>query len=70
MLDPENLEDILISLPQTKPSINLSIVFISFLIHIEKVEEDSENFDKLSPKEVVLSALKGECYIFQRVTIY
>lgn len=61
MLDLENLEDFLISLPQTKPSINLSIVFISFLIHIENAKEDLENLDKFSPKDVVLSALKGNC---------
>ena len=60
-LTEDKLEDFLLSLPQSKPVINIVLVYLSILIYgeIEKTNENGNLFEMLTPKILLTAVLKG-----------
>ena len=60
-LPEDKLEDFLLSLPQSKPVINIVLVYLSILIYgeIEKTNENGNLFEMLTPKILLTAVLKG-----------
>ena len=60
-LPEDKLEDFLLSLPQSKPVINIVLVYLSILIYgeIEKTNENGNLFEMLTPKILLTAVFKG-----------
>ena len=60
-LTEDKLEDFLLSLPQSKPVINIVLVYLSILIYgeIEKTNENGNLFEMVTPKILLTAVLKG-----------
>ena len=60
-LPEDKLEDFLLSLPQSKPVINIVLVYLSILIYgeIEKTNENGNLFEMVTPKILLTTVLKG-----------
>ena len=60
-LPEDKLEDFLLSLPQSKPVINIVLVYLSILIYgeIEKTNENGNLFEMVTPKILLTAVLKG-----------
>ena len=60
-LPDDKLEDFLLSLPQSKPVINIVLVYLSILIYgeIEKTNENGNLFEMVTPKILLTAVLKG-----------